>query len=325
MHMIGVDVSKRKLHAAYLVDAQRGKIKPKAAANTPDGFEALLTWAWRQTRAQPGEWHFVMEATGVYHEAVAEALVDAGATVSVVNPKHVRHFAESEGIKSKSDAHDRRVLALFGHTKRPPAWEPPSPQAKQLRALLDRLDTVEADIQREHNRREKAEILRNTEVLESHRIVLRALEAERERLRRDIDDHVDRYPDLRDKQALLASIPGIGDQLARHLTALFSLKRFRSASQAAAFLGLIPRQLESGTSVYARPRLTKNGSAALRAKLYFPAIVAQRHNPLIRAQTQRLRRAGKTPMATIGAAMRKLIHIAFGVLKHQRPFDAAIA
>lgn len=325
MHIIGVDVSKKKLHAAYLADAQRKKLKPKAAANTPEGFEALLTWAQRQTKASPGEMHFVMEATGVYHEAVAEALVAAGATVSVVNPKHVRHFAESEGIESKTDAHDRRVLALFGHAKRPPAWQPPSPQARQLRALLDRLDTVDADIQRELNRREKAAILRNTEVLESHRIVLRALEAERERLRRDIDDHIDRHPDLRDKQALLASIPGIGEQLSRHLTALFSLKHFQRASQAAAFLGLVPKRHESGSSVRARPRLTKTGSAALRAKLFFPAIVAQRHNQHIRALTQRLRKAGKSPMVIAAAAMRKLIHLAFGVLKQQKPYDPGFA
>lgn len=325
MHIIGVDISKQKLHAAYLVDVTREQIKPKAAANSPEGVAALLAWARRQTQAEPAAMHFVMEATGVYHELAAEALHAAGATVSVVNPKHVRHFAKSRGVASKTDAHDRRLLALFGHERRPRAWQPPSAQARHLRALLDRLDTLEADLQRECNRREKAQLQHNPEVLHSHRLVLNALERERARLRRDIDAHIDRHPDLRDKRTLLESIPGIGAQLSRHLTAYFALRHFDSAAQAAAFLGLIPRQQESGRSVYAPPRLAKNGSATLRAKLYFPALVAQRYNHHVRAQTLRLRKAGKSKMATIGAAMRKLLHLAFGVIKQQRPYDPRYA
>lgn len=325
MHIIGVDVSKKKLHCAYLKEPASEKLKIKAAANSREGVEALLSWTRRHTQAEPEAMHFVMEATGVYHEAVAEALVAAGATVSVVNPKHVRHFAESRGIVSKTDAHDRRVLALFGHERRPEAWQPPPAHAKQLRALLDRLDVLDADIRRESNRREKAEFQGNDDVLRSHQTVIGALERERDRLHQEIDQHIDRHPDLRDKRRLLASIPGIGEQLSRHLAALFASERFRSASQAAAYLGLTPKQHESGTSVRSRPRLSKTGPARLRAKLYLPAASARRWNHHIEVLAQRLERAGKTPMAIIGAIMRKLIHIAFGVIKHQQPYDPAMA
>lgn len=324
MHIIGVDVSKKKLHCAYLKDPAGETLKIKAAANTREGVEALLSWAKRHTQAEPEAMHFVMEATGVYHEAAAEALVAAGATVSVANPKHVRHFAQSHGIESKTDAHDRRVLALFGYQRRPEAWQPPPAHAKQLRALLDRLDALDDDIQRECNRREKAEIQGNDDVLRSHQTVISTLERERERLRQEIDEHIDRHPDLRDKRRLLASIPGIGEQLSRHLAALFATGRFKSAAQAAAYLGLTPKQCESGTSVRGRPRLSKTGPARLRAKLYLPAVSARRWNHHIDALAQRLKRAGKSPMAIIGAAMRKLIHIAFGVIKNQRPYDPAL-
>lgn len=325
MHVIGVDVSKKKLHCAYLKDPAGEKLRIKAAANSRDGVEALLSWARRHTQAEPEAMHFVMEATGVYHEAAAEALVAAGATVSVVNPKHVRRFAESRGIESKTDAHDRRVLALFGHERRPEAWQPPPAHAKQLRALLDRLDALDADIQRESNRREKAEIQGNDDVLRSHHTVIDALERERARLRREIDEHIDRHPDLRDKRRLLASIPGIGKQLSRHLAALFAMGRFHSATQAAAYLGLTPKQHQSGTSVRGQPRLSKTGPARLRAKLYLPAVSATRWNHHVRTFAQRLERAGKDPMAIIGAAMRKLVHLAFGVIKNQRPYDPAMA
>ena len=324
MHIIGVDVSKKKLHAAYLKDPSEEKTKPKAASNSPKGVDALLTWAQRQTNAAPEAMHFIMEATGVYHEAAAEALIAAGATVSVVNPKHVRRFAESRGIESKTDAHDRRMLALFGHERRPAGWQPPPAHAKELRTLLDRLDALDDDIQREYNRREKAEIQGNDDVLRSHHTVIGALEHERDRLRQEIDHHIDRHPDLHDTHKLLESIPGIGEQLARHLTAFFALGNFSSAAQAAAYLGLAPKHRQSGTSIHAQPRLAKIGPSPLRAKLYFPSIVALTHNHHIRAMAQRLRSKGKSNMTIIGAAMRKLIHIAFGVIKNQRPYDPAL-
>lgn len=325
MHTIGVDVSKKKLHVAYLVDPAREKVKSKAVSNDPAGFKTLLAWVCRHAQAEPGELQFILEATGVYHEPLAEALADAGATVCIVNPKHVHHFAVSRGIESKTDAHDGRVLALFGQERRPRAWQAPPLHARQLRALLDRLETLEEDIRRELNRREKAELQGDRRLLDSHRIVIEALEQERQRLRRDIDEHMDRHPDLRNKQRLLETVPGIGEKVSRHLTAYFSCRHFANAAQAAAFLGLVPKERQSGTSLRARPRLTKTGPSELRAKLYFPAIVACQKNAHIQALAERLQRAGKPKMAIIGAAMRKLIHLAYGVLKQQRPYEPAYA
>jgi transposase len=94
--------------------------------------------------------------------------------------------------------------------------------------------------------------------------------------------------------------------------------------EVAAFTGLVPRRQESGT-LRGRTRLSKVGSSRLRRALYMPAIVAIRHNPLIKAHYQRLLANGKSKMAALGAAMRKLIHIAFGVLKSGKPFDPSIA
>ena len=100
---------------------------------------------------------------------------------------------------------------------------------------------------------------------------------------------------------------------------------FVSATQCAAFIGLVPVQHESGSSVRGRAHLSKAGNAQVRAKLYMAAVVAIQHNPDIKAQYQRLLRAGKTKMSALGAAMRKLVHICFGVLKHQQPYQAQVA
>jgi transposase len=103
------------------------------------------------------------------------------------------------------------------------------------------------------------------------------------------------------------------------------VSQFQRAGQAAAFAGWVPRVRQSGTSVHSRPRLSKFGSPRLRKGLFFPAMVALRFNPLVRQFGERLRSRGKSPMAVVGAAMRKLLHIAFGVLKSGKPFDPNMA
>jgi transposase len=112
--------------------------------------------------------------------------------------------------------------------------------------------------------------------------------------------------------------------MSRELVCLFASKRFTSARQAAAFLGLIPKIKESGT-FKGRSMLSKNGSARLRAKLYMAAVVATTHNQDIRVQRDRLIKQGKTKMQAIGAAMRKLVQICFGVIKHQTKYRPQLA
>lgn len=323
--IIGVDVSKRKLHAAWLRERAREKFKSKATANSAAGVAELLAWTERQTGAPREQLHFILEASNVYHEAPAEQLLEAGAQVSVVNPAHARYFAKSRGTHAKSDAHDRRALALFGFERRPRLWQPLPPEAKELRAMLRRAQALEQDLQRERNRLESAQYDAHTEVLHSHHTLIDSLEREIERLRREINDHIDRHPELREKRELLESIPGVGEKLSAQLCALFAAWHFVNARQAAAFLGLIPRPYQSGDTVWAPARLTKAGDARLRTQLYYPAITAVRYNPLVRALYQRLRAAGKPKMAAIAAAMRKLVHIAFGVVKNRTPFQHNMA
>jgi transposase len=321
MQYIGIDVSKRRLHGAWLRDPQRGLIKTKASDNTPEGHALLLAWAQRVSGAAPGELCFVLEATGVYHEAVALFLHQAGCRVAVTNPLHVKRFAESHGIRTKNDHQDGRVLALYGEARRPQAWEPPPPHVRDLRALLRRLQALEEDFQREANRLEKARIEGAPErVIASLQTMQATLNQEIARLRQEIDDHIAAHPDLKAQRAHLASIPGVGPKLSAWFLALFRLKAFRDAKQAAAFLGLIPVEYQSGTSVLKRPRLAKNGDGRWRARLFLPALIAARYNPDIRALYTRLIAAGKPKMSAAGAAMRKLVQIAFGVFKHQQPY-----
>lgn len=320
MAHIGVDVSKKKLDVCWLREPDTGKLKTRVFSNDRQQFPALLDWLLQHTGAARGQLHVYLEATSIYHEPLAHWLHEAGACVYVLNPAQVRFYARSQGQRGKNDRKDSRVLAEHGAQKRLQPWQPEPAEVRELHNLLARLDTVRADIQREHNRREKAAFTHEPYVLDSIDQVLQALRDEERRLREQIDDHIQRHPPLRQDQRLLETIPGIGDETSKHLLVAMRGRGFTSARNAAAFFGLVPLDWESGSSVKAQPRLLKAGQAHLRQKLYMAAVVAIRHNPTIRGQYERLRKAGKAPMAALGAAMRKLVHIAFGVWRSQTEF-----
>jgi transposase len=318
MFYLGVDVSKAKLDC-LLLDSTTGKVKSKSIPNTNAGFNQLIEWL--ADKKAPGA-HVIMEPTGVYHEPAALALTDAGLTLSLVNPAQLRQFAQGLGVKNKTDKADSAVLARYGATLQPEAWQPPSKSARHLKALLARRDAVADDLQREKNRQEAIEFaISPEEVRQSILQSVSFLQAELKRLQESIKDHIDSDPDLRDKKDLLETIPGVGEQVSSNLTALFAAKTFDTAEQLAAYLGLVPAHWESGTSVRGRPRMSKAGPSHLRKLLYLPAIVARQWNPHIKVFGDRLLAKGKTKMAVIGACMRKLAHLCFGVVHTGRPYD----
>ena len=152
--------------------------------------------------------------------------------------------------------------------------------------------------------------------------VIAALDREIKQLEHAIADHFNQHPHLRHKRDLLISIPRVGETTAaRLLGEMLEFQQFSSAKQVAAYAGLSPRQRQSGSNIRGKTRLAKTGNPHLRKALFFPAIVARTHNPVLKAFADRLAAAGKHKMAIIGALMRKLIHIAYGVLKSGTPFN----
>jgi transposase len=319
---LGIDVAKAKLDC-MLLDTTTDKRKSKVVPNSAAGFKQLLEWLSKHDAPDP---HVVMEPTGVYHEAAALALTDAGLTLSLVNPAQLRKFAQGLGFRTKTDKEDSLVLARYGATQNPPAWQPPSASVRALKALLTRRDAVADDLQRERNRQEANEISDTPEaVSESIAQSIEFLEAELQRLQNMIDEHINKDPDLRRKKELLETIPGVGPRVSDHMAALLAGRTFERAEQLAAYLGLVPVQWESGSSVHGRPRMSKTGPAPMRKLLYMPAVVAGRYNPHIKALKERLLAKGKSKMAAIGAAMRKLAHLCFGVVNSGKPYDPNMA
>lgn len=322
MFYLGIDVAKAKLDC-MLLDSTNGKLKSKVVPNTQVGFNQLIEWLAKQKAPHA---HILMEPTGVYHEPAALALTDAGFTLSLVNPAQLRQFAQGLGMKTKTDRADSVVLARYGATQQPEPWQPPSKSARRLKALLARRDAIADDLQREQNRQDAIDFGQSPdEVKQSIIKSITFLQAELKRLDSMIQEHIDDDPDLRNKKDLLETIPGVGERVSTHMTALFASKTFERAEQVAAYMGLVPVQWESGSSVRGRPRMSKAGPSHLRKLLYMPAVTAQRCNPHIKALGERLLAKGKSKMAVIGAAMRKLAHLCFGVLNSGRAYDPNFA
>jgi len=290
----------------------------------------LLNWVKNKAKCDDiSAFHAVLEATGPYHEIAAEALFDAGCKVSVVNPAYTnasttlstRSFAQGLGVKTKTDHTDADSLARYALLVQPPAWQPPPPQYRQLQILQARKQALETDLQRERNRLEKQQATRGEPlVVESIQRMIQHLENERQVLEQALETHVQAHPDLSHDRGLLQSIQGVGPVVSTLLLPILQPGRFKDAPQAAAYLGLVPVEHQSGTSIKGRPRLSKAGNATVRAKLYMAAIVAARYNPDVKALYERLLAKGKSKMSALGACMRKLVHLCFGVLKHQTSY-----
>jgi transposase len=228
------------------------------------------------------------------------------------------------GQGNKTDQADARLIAEYAQRERPPAWRPAPAETQELQALVRRRDDLRALAAREKGRLAAPGLTRAAR--QSITRTTRFLEKEADRLQRQADDLIAASARLRADRALLESIPGVGATTAQAILAeLPSPSQIPSAEQAAAYAGLAPRQYQSGTTVRKRTRLSKAGNARLRKALYLPALTAIRFNPLLKALYERLVAAGKAKMAAVGVCMRKLLMIAYGVLKNRTPFDPSWA
>lgn len=321
MFYLGIDVAKTKLDCYLLTQLEPLKGKAKVIDNTGKGLADLLGWLTKN-HIPHHQLHVTMEATGVYHELAATLLHDAGVCVSIANPAQVKYFGQGLAVRTKTDGVDSQVLARYCAMIKPAAWMPPPPEARILKGLLARREAILQDLFREQNRQEKAESTVTPELIhQSINDSIAFLNAQLTKLQTQINDHIDRYPGLKKDLDLLQSIPAIGPQSGMQLLAVMHTHQFNTAEQLSAYLGLVPIERQSGSSLLGRAKLSKAGPARIRAVLYMAAIVATKYNPHVKALFERLLARGKSKMSALGACMRKLVHLCFGVLKTQKKYQ----
>lgn len=310
---IGIDISKQTFDAAILFDD--GKLKHKKFSNKPSKFPEFLLWIQKHNVTSS---HACMEATGVYGSLLAEYLFDQGIPVSVVNPARTKGFSQSELSRTKNDKSDASLIARFCEAMKPSLWTPEPINVRQLQAMTRRLDALIEMKQQELNRLDVADPVVQPDI-ECH---ISQLSKSIKQLQQNIHDHIDKDLGLKNQRDLLLSIPGIGEKTISKLLSHFSsIERFDNAKKLASFCGIAPREFQSGSSVKRRGSMSKIGSSSLRKALFFPAMVALKYNPTLINLKNRMTKQGKPKMVIIGAAMRKLIHIIYGVLKNNQPFQ----
>ena len=315
--IVGIDVAKAKLDVA--LKQPKGKWKTKVVDNTPGGLELLRAWLAKHGIHCA---HVCMEATGIYWEQAAEYLSDHGFAVSVVNPAQIKDFGGAVGIRTKTDAVDAKLIAEFCDSRNPPVWQAPSKSIRRLRALVGRRDAL-VDLRTQEKCR--LEVATTEEVRRSIEQVIAHLDQQITEIERQIKRDIDDDPTLKEQRELLKSIPGVGDATAALFLSHYGGElRFEKTRQAVAFAGLDTAKRESGTSVRGKPRMSKKGHSAIRRAVYMPALTAMSRTPWGKAFSSRLIAAGKPKKLVLGALMRKIVAIAYGVLKSGERFNPAL-
>lgn len=312
--ILGIDISKLTFDVALLND---NKVKTKKFNNTTKGFAELKEWLKNKGIDTA---HACMEATGGYEAKLAEYLYDNNFKVSVINPARIKGFSMSKLSRVKTDKADCELIAYFCQAMQPDLWQPTPLHIQELQQLVRRLDSLIANKNQENNRLDGASNVVAVNI-STH---IEFLDKQIKEVEEIISNHIKGHKDLNDKSKLLDSIPGVGEKTIGVILAFLSVEKFDSAKQVAAFVGLNPKPRQSGSSVLGVGRISKTGDADLRKAFYMPAVVSIRFNPIIKDFAERLSGTGKSKMVIVIAAMRKLLHIIYGVLKNEAPFNANI-
>jgi transposase len=304
-NFVGIDVSKATLQIQVRPGTNAWVVR-----NEDTGIDELTT---RLLEMKPQL--IVLEATGGFHLAVTAALAAAGLPVAVVNPRQVRNFAKALGKLAKTDGIDAAVLAEFAEKVQPEVRPLPDASTQELNALLVRRKQLIQMLTVENNRLSGA-LQRVQAGIRQH---IRWLERRLEQADRDLDNKLRTSPLWREKDNLLQSVPGVGRitsiTLLAELPELGTLNRH----QVATLVGVAPLNRDSGA--YRGRRTILGGRARVRAVLYMSALVAVKHNPVLQAYYERLRKAGKVAKVALTACMRKLLTILNSMLKNHKAWQ----
>lgn len=306
--IVGIDVSKDRLDVAVRPSGEAFVVARDGA-----GLEHL---AARLKAVAP---HLVaLEATGGFETVAAAALAAAGLPVVIVNPAQVRCFAKAVGQRAKTDPIDAAVIAHFAAATQPEPRPLPDEATRMLADLVGRRRQIIEMIGAERQREKRVTLPR---LRKSIARLLKALEKELASLDADIDDAVRGSPAWREKEDLLASVPGIGPTIARTLIAELPELGQLGRKEIAALVGLAPFTRQSGQ--WRGRSFIGGGRPPVRSAMYMGALVASRHNPVLKAFFDRLIAAGKPKMLALIAVARKLLTILNAILRDNRPWQTA--
>ena len=327
-HCVGADVAKSTFDAAlvrcdqHYPDTPLRKIPAQTFERSVQGVRAFLSWLDAQD-VDAAQVRVVMEATGNYSTELALWMLSQRPTLrpAIANPRHTSAFIKSMGVRNKTDRLEARALGFYGVERRPPAYQAPSPEMAELRALSRYRDNLVRERTALKNRIKET---RDSPFVKKNQAKrLRLLTGDIERVEEQMKTLVAQHDDLTRDIELLVSIYGVAFINATTILAeLGDLRRFTLARQLSAFAGMSPRHHQSGSSIRGRSHLCKQGNSRVRQCLYLSALAAIRGNNQMRRTYQRLLDQGKPRMVALGAIMRKLLTLMRAILISGKRYQA---
>jgi transposase len=316
MNYLGLDIAKATFDA-YLYSSF-GQFHA-TFSNDQAGFEKLKAWLDRHLALSGELVHACMEATGNWGLDLAAFLVAAGLTVSIVNPRQIKAFGESELARNKTDKFDAALIARFCRAHDPAPWTPPAADLREFREMVRRCASLKVMRTQEINRSKAGFV--SAAVADSIKQMIEYFDNQIATLTKEIRQLLKKHDAMKKDFDLLLSIPGIGEVTAAILLAeLPNITEFKPKALAA-FAGISPQERSSGTQKGAS-RICRTGNPALRTALFMAALSAKQHNPIMVQFANRLRAAGKPKKVILIAIARKLLVLAHAVLRTKKPFTA---
>ena len=323
---VGIDISKESIAACICCRLQNGEVQLSEVLefkNRQSGFNQLVKWS-RKITVPSLEVIFVMEATGVYYENLAHHLHKLSQSVCVLLPNKVNHFAKSLNVKTKTDKVDARIIARMGAERKLSRWEPPHPLFKQLRDLTrgyaelmkektvfsNRLDALKSG-------HEPLSV-----IIKSHRSIIKKLDEQLEKFKVEIKKLIYSEEWLAEKVKKVLTIKGVGLMtVAVILAETQGFEFVQNIRQLCSYAGYDVVQRESGTSISGKTRISKKGNSWIRGALHFPALVASRHNPIMKKTYLRINNRNVYKMVGATAIQRKILVLIYTLWKNDEIFD----
>ena len=326
-HVLGVDVAQKELVVTLgkmYEDFSINLYAYKVFKNSESGFTALTSWIKRLLKDEASKVHYVMEATGVYHQKFAYYLDDNEAKVSVVLPNKISNYIRTLDIKTVTDKTCSEAIARFGLERKLDCWQKPKNVYRELQQLTRERDQIvnERVVVKNQLHAEKAEALPNLRSLERLESRIKFLSSQEKEIKIDIAEIVKEDTELKAEIERITSIPGIGA-----LTAVIILAEtngfelIRNKKQLVSYVGLDVKEKQSGTSIKSKPRISKRGNRSIRKAMHFPALVAVKWDDKYRDSYARLVSKHGIKMKALVSVQRKLLELSYIVYKSKNTYD----
>ena len=308
---LGIDIAKNNF-VVYLLDEKR----KRSFSNNTDGFPELSNWLNSMSMTKV---HACMEATGRYGEKLAAYLYSQGHKVSIVNPKFIKRHGEALNKQNKTDPNDAYVIAHYAQCFEPREWQPRSVIQNELLDVVGQIILVKKTRAAFLNRGQCG--LRSSDVLKANKELLASLTKQLAKLEKLKNELLAKDQNLKKIAEIVDSAPGIGPEISVAMAAKIDFTKFRNGRKLACFLGLSPREWQSGEQKR-RGKQTKAGDDQLRALLRMGAMSATYTNPLYIEFAERLRQKGLKEGQILTAVARKMVMIAHALVRKQQLFDS---